>query len=687
MSRRRDAGRDARPDGATGDGPIAGDPGDGAGTGPAGAEQEAPRARPVFFVAMLLIPFVLLGAVEGALRVVGFGESLPMWVPASDDGTWMRMNPRVAERWFFGDVDAPGATYDPFRAERTDGSLRIVVQGGSSALGFPYFYGGAFPRMLEHHLRRAFPDREVEVVNTALTAVNSHTLRDIADEVVEIEPDAVLIYAGHNEYYGALGVASSVSGGSPTVVRAYLAARNLRIVQAIAAVRDAIVGSRPAEAGAEGDGPGETTMARMVAEQRIPLDSELLAAGEAQLRSNLGDVLAIYRRAGIPVFVGTLVSNERDQPPFISGEPDPDVDWREIETVAAEAIAARDPGMLQPLVAELETRDRTHADGFFSLGRVFEGLGDTATARRMYLAARDRDQLRFRAPTRFNDVLRELAAEHGATVVESEAAFRAASPGGIVGSSLITEHLHPDLDGYHILEETFFDALMAAGIPGPPTGETDYPRSVIPATPVDSAYAGFLIESLTAGWPFQTDPEVERTLVAELFDRQPESIEGRLGMALFRRRVGWEQAQQELMGRYERDERWDDARRVATALSLEDALGYVPKARAGAFALRLGDRAAARRWFEEAAALAPPTDPLPAAILRSIRSLDDLEAAVAAAPDSENRYDLAAAWALLNQPERAIAVLDALLIDDPGNARAESLRATISGESGRRPPG
>lgn len=636
------------------------------------------KRQRIFFVLMLLLPVLLLGAAEGVLRIAGFGQSLPMWVDADPSGAWLRMNPRVSERWFFGDVDAPGATFDPFRAERRPETLRIVVQGGSSALGFPWFYGGAFPRMLEDRLRRAFPDREVEVVNTALTAVNSHTLRDIADEVVEIEPDAVLIYAGHNEYYGALGVASSVSGGSPAVVRAYLATRELRLVQAIAAVRDALAAGAAPDAGG-GDGAGSTTMARMVAERRIPLGSELFAAGESQLRTNMGDLLAVYRDAGIPVFLGTLISNEGDQPPLLPGDPDPSVDWRAIEADAARAIEERDPAALRERVADLPARDSTHAAGFFSLGRVFEGLGDTLTAREMYRAARDRDPLRFRAPGRFNDVLRELAEAHGATVVEVEEAFRAASPGGIIGGSLVTEHLHPNLDGYHLMQDAFFRALVESGTVGAPSGETAYPRAAIPATPVDSIYGSWLIESLTAGWPFQTDPEVEARLVDELYARAPTSPEEELGKAVFLRRMDWAEAQSRLLAGYESEGRWEEALRPARALALEQAFGYVPKARAGALELRLGDREAARRWFEEAAMFAPATDPLPAAILRAIGSLDSLEAAVAAAPDAGNRYDLAAAWAILNQPERALEVLDALLADDPGNERAASLRETVAG--------
>ena len=43
------------------------------------------------------------------------------------------------------------------------------------------------------------------------------------DEVIEHNPDLLLIYAGHNEYYGALGVGSTESiGNARWLVKTYL---------------------------------------------------------------------------------------------------------------------------------------------------------------------------------------------------------------------------------------------------------------------------------------------------------------------------------------------------------------------------------------------------------------------------------------------------------------------------------
>ena len=47
-----------------------------------------------------------------------------------------------------------------------------------------------------------------------MSAINSYAIRDLMPELIKKQPDLVLIYLGHNEYYGALGVGSMESLGS-----------------------------------------------------------------------------------------------------------------------------------------------------------------------------------------------------------------------------------------------------------------------------------------------------------------------------------------------------------------------------------------------------------------------------------------------------------------------------------------
>ena len=461
----------------------------------------SPGTRRAFWVATALLPVVFFVLLEGGLRLFGYGGSYPLFVEAEGAPPGTLVPSRDVARRYFANNNPPTPNADFFLAEKPPGAFRIVVQGGSSAAGYPFYRGASFAQILNTRLGLAYPDREVEVVNTAMAAVNSFTLVDLADEVLEIEPDAVLIYAGHNEYYGALGAASTESvGGSPGLVRAYLALRRFRTVQLL---RGLLAGVQRASADrAEGAPPSNTLMARMVGEQAVPYGSDVYRAGAEQFADNLGALLAVYERAGVPVWIGTLASNERDQRPFVTAHA-AGVDEGAWRADLDRAIAAVEGGAGPDALRAVVDQDTLAADAPFVLGHALLAAGDGPGARRAFGRARDLDALRFRAPTAFNGIIRQQAARHGATVVEVEDALRAVSPDGLVGSRTMLEHLHPNLAGYAVIADAFFQALVESGRVGPAPQPTPPGRLVKLVTAMDSVAGYIRLDQLTASWPFR----------------------------------------------------------------------------------------------------------------------------------------------------------------------------------------
>ena len=109
-----------------------------------------------------------------------------------------------------------------------------------------------------------------------------------ADEVIAQQPDAVLIYVGHNEYLGILGVGSTMRySAQPAVTRAFLAARELRLFQWLASVHARLSNAQ----GQAGTPAADSLMERVAGARTIPFDSRLYARGVAQFRDNLERLL------------------------------------------------------------------------------------------------------------------------------------------------------------------------------------------------------------------------------------------------------------------------------------------------------------------------------------------------------------------------------------------------------------
>ena len=238
------------------------------------------RARIIYFrIIAVLFPFLLLFLLEMSLRAFNYGEDLALFIPASHisaDKEYLRINPRLAQRYFPKGHFIPRPTSDGFLQEKPKEGYRVFALGGSTTAGWPYPNNVMFTRLLQRRLARTFPDKRIEVVNLGMAAVNSYTQLDSIDEVLEQKPDAILIYAGHNEYYGALGAASTVSlGKSTSLVRLYLW---LQRFKAFLLLRDtinrAMLLARRGDSRSERDAKFPTLMGQVIGEDYIPLGSD-----------------------------------------------------------------------------------------------------------------------------------------------------------------------------------------------------------------------------------------------------------------------------------------------------------------------------------------------------------------------------------------------------------------------------
>ena len=556
----------------------------------------------LFLLITVLLPVLLLAGAEIVLRAAGVGKLEPLFVPAPDAPGYLQPNRAVIQRFFPDPRRAPDVSIDTtwFPVRKAPGTLRIFVQGESSAAGFPYGRWASPAALLQERLQRAYPGRNVEVIDTAMAAVTSYVLLDFADEIIAQQPDAVVIYAGHNEYLGIGGVGSSlVSARSPTLARTVAALRRLRVYRALEKAAASV-----GPAGEQLSGRDGTLMARVARERSIPLDSPLYQQGLTQFRGNLDRLLKKYRAAGVPVFIGTLASNERDRPPFVS-----------VPSAAGGVTAAQRYEQAQALDRE---------------GRFDE-------ARAAYVAAKDLDALRFRAPESFNTLIRALAAADGATLVDVHGALAAASRNGIIGSELMLEHVHPNIEGYFRLATAFYPAISAwAGAPAVAIDD-ETARREIPVTELDRLAGEYRIAVLKNDWPFV--PQHRPTQFAPPANR----IEG-LAQAWFAGQMSWADAMNNALGLYQQAGNFTEAARVAVNLAEAFVTADNVQYGAGRLLLHANQAERSRRYLD-----------------RAIRLNDE---------PVEYKLSLAEAQFRTGHAADSIATLEAILAGHPTDERA-----------------
>ena len=380
--------------------------------------------RNLFRLLAVVAPILLLGLLELALRATGAGGYPPLFRKAAQtpDGT-LYTGTRERPASFFGAVSGRISPMEPcaFFLPKGTGTVRIVVLGESAARGYPQPRAFAASEFLRRLLEAAWPDRQVEVINLACTAVASFPIRDIAQQALLAEPDAAIVYLGNNEFYGAYGVAANRRwGATPRGLELQRAVRRLALVQA------------PMRwmARRAGLNSGQTLIEIMAGQSYIAADDPLRDRATATLNKHLGDILRLYRENGIPLIVSTSPSNERDLAPI--GE---------------------DPA--HPQQALMRWR----------LGRSALAAGEHEAARKHLLAARDFDPMPWRATTVLNETIRAAARKEGAVLCDLVEVFQRNSPHGLIGWELMDDHVHPTLAGQLLIARSWVDAMT--NLPNP----------------------------------------------------------------------------------------------------------------------------------------------------------------------------------------------------------------------------
>ena len=165
-----------------------------------------------FYIFLVFIPIIFFVLLEAGLRIFNYGRDDKVWVDVSQD--MQILNPEVSYRYFFSTKNIPFSVESFIYKEKKENSFRVFVLGASSGAGYPYHSSASMSKFIRKKLEILYPDITIEVPNISMSAINSYTIRDLVPEIIKKKPDLILIYLGHNEYYGALGVGSFESLGT-----------------------------------------------------------------------------------------------------------------------------------------------------------------------------------------------------------------------------------------------------------------------------------------------------------------------------------------------------------------------------------------------------------------------------------------------------------------------------------------
>ncbi|MCP9199071.1 hypothetical protein MKO06_04070 [Gramella sp. GC03-9] len=539
--------------------------------------------KTAFKLIAISFPFIIILLLEVMLRIFGYGERYELFhkVVSENQTEYYVMNSGISKKYFRDTGFRADNQSDLFLKHKTDSTFRVFVQGASTVVGFPFYKNGSFPRLLKHRLALTFPDKNIEVINTGITAVNSYTLWDLADEIIEQDPDLVVIYAGHNEYYGALGAGSAVFiGNHPFLVRSYLKLKDLRVFQLLENTAADLFGPT----NDVGYKVGETTLMEVMArEQQIPYNSKVYQAGIDQFESNLQKLLSKYQDHDIPVVISTLVSNKKDIPPFVSDE---------LDEAEFESLLEKDVNAASGIA-------RKNAKAAYQLGQYYLEV-QKDSARKYFHIAKELDLLRFRAPERINEIIIELAENENVYLVDAANIFESRSQSGFLDNELLTEHVHPNVKGNFIIADALYNKTRELDLLDDWKNFISYEEafSNIPITQIDSIRGKMIVEDLKRSWPYVLDMS-GKNVVRGYHQLQNPTFEEKKAIGLYSGKEQWEDVMRQAYHTYKNRGDFENALRVAQSLISEFPEQHRVYEMAGNMCKEMNDPECARFYYRK----------------------------------------------------------------------------------------
>ncbi|TWU60587.1 GDSL-like Lipase/Acylhydrolase [Rubripirellula tenax] len=320
---------------------------------------------------------------------------------------------------------------DSFAQTKPAGTRRIFVLGGSTVAGRPYATETAFSTWLRLRLEAAAPEAKFEVVNCGGVSYASYRVSKLLDEVLRFEPDAIVLYTGHNEFLED---------------RSYAAVRELgwgRRAATRVAAHWATVGWLQRKFASHADPTNAVTLSAEV-DTRLDhvggLDAYRDDPGwrrevESQFHQTLTKMIDTTKAAGVPMIACVPAGDLINTPPFKSDT----------------------------------SNAHTNAMACYMIGRSrFEG-GRSDEAKQLLVMARESDLCPLRATTAIVDSVRVLCKQSGVPVVDTERIldtrdFRGARvPDGIVDPQFFADHVHPTIAGHQRIADAIANQFASLG--------------------------------------------------------------------------------------------------------------------------------------------------------------------------------------------------------------------------------
>ncbi len=413
-------------------------------------------------VGSLLFTALLLAALEGALRFLELGapddarasrlKYQQIYLPALESAT----RPDGQRILRTTDTRLP---YQSVLADKPANGLRVFTFGGSATAGLGFSPNVTFARHLERMLRRAYPERLVEVVNLGVVALAARQVKVLVEDACRnYSPDAVLIYSGNNEFLEIHAEKYAAANANPITRLSDLVAQThfYRLVDRF--IRGAPQTPSLAQ---QNLSAADLRMTEDALIRDIEMKPEEIEAITDRYEKTMDGIAAVCQETQTPVVLMTVASNWR-----WLGRKDLPADWLD-ELVPSKGVSLAERyrqalALLTERIASSSLDERYEWQ--FKRAAAAEILGEFQAARDDYRASMNGDPHLRRSLDAFAERVRRVAEDRGVPLVDVVEMLSAQATNGIVGFDEFYDYVHFTPRGVVLVAAEAFRMMLRGGI-------------------------------------------------------------------------------------------------------------------------------------------------------------------------------------------------------------------------------
>jgi tetratricopeptide (TPR) repeat protein len=355
-----------------------------------------------------------------------------------------------------------------FPLRKPANAFRVFCLGGSASAGWPHPADEIYSAYLRNALQRTYPDRVIEVINVSAHAYAAYRVRLIFQQIIHFDPDLIIIYSGNNEFIEKRVYSEHESWVSPAMT----ALDHLYLVRRI---KGSSLGRRlwpentllPEERQHVAYEQWSKIEQLALDLRRKPDQYEKV---KEHYRFSIQSMVSAARERSVPVILLTVPVNLRDWHPNVSYQPlegESLTRWTQHYRDGRRSLLAGDATSAVRAFSTATRLSPLHAESQFMLGLALERTHEYEAALQAYSQARDLDHNPFRAPSTFNEILRQVAAQYdNVSLVDADRIFRTASAPFAPGFDLFLDYVHPTKRGNLLIARAVYEKIVERRLVG-----------------------------------------------------------------------------------------------------------------------------------------------------------------------------------------------------------------------------